>query len=344
MAEIKLRCLVCGSTELESTADGYKCDRCSSVINYTSSYMNHLALFDKVANYVDNGDTTRANQVIEELFKCSRSCPETYWYQLLSDYGIRYVGNMCQVTNDNGEPITMNENYKNTLKFSGYYMEKFFKQKAKEVEDIRVGAGQETIDNIVAADKLNKTLTDSLFNEIDIEQNNTIKSSYSDNDNETTSESKKGITLDTLDYVHKGHNHCEANDNFEISELDKDELNNMFDEDEFDYDEDYDEQDDIIDSDNVVADIPIKEISPGRKVISGLLVLVCAILFIVNIVILIITHELADSMALLGILLSVAITAIVGSLNRTSKLKFVPISIVVAHFILIIIAAVTGTL
>lgn len=345
MAEVKLRCLVCGSTELESTADGYKCDRCGSVINYTSSYMNHLALFDKVANYVDKGDTIRANQVIEELFKCSRTCPETYWYQLLSDYGIRYIGDMCYVTNDIGEPITTNENYKNALKFSGYYMEKFFKQKAKFFEDIRVGAGQEPIVNIVAADKINVTLTDSLFNEIDIEQSRTIKSSSSDNANEIKSDSKKGITLDTSDYVHKGHHHCEADDNFEISELDKDDLNNMFDEDEFDYDEDYDdEQDDIIDSDNVVADIPIKEISPGRKVISGLLVLVCAILFIVNIVILISTHKLADSIAFLGILLSVATTAIVGGLNRTSKLKFVPIFIAVAHFILIIIASVTGML
>lgn len=360
MAEVKLRCLVCGSTELESTADGYKCDRCGSVINYTSSYMNHLALFDKVASYVDKGDSTRANQVIEELLKCSRTCPETYWYRLLSDYGIRYIGDMCHVTNDIVEPITANENYKNALKFSGYYMEKFFKQKAKFFEDIRVGAGQEPIDNIVAADKLNVTLTDSLFNEIDIEQNRTIKSSSSDNANEIKSDNKKGITLDTSDYVHKGHNHCEADDNFYAEntvEAEKVHPNTIkVKKDRLDIDDTINVEkakleitnntDNINDtSENILLKIIEEKAIQKKKhniVIAWLIAAFCAMLSFVTVLIFTLTGKLAAQLAFFNLISSIVGIILCGFLNKNGKAKIVPVVTLIVGIILIITATIIG--
>lgn len=360
MAEVKLRCLVCGSTELESTADGYKCDRCGSVINYTSSYMNHLALFDKVASYVDKGDSKRANQVIEELLKCSRTCPETYWYQLLSDYGIRYIDDMCHVTNDIVEPITTNENYKNALKFSGYYMEKFFKQKAKFFEDIRVGAGQEPIDNIVAADKLNVTLTDSLFNEIDIEQNRTIKSSSSDNANEIKSDNKKGITLDTSDYVHKGHNHCEADDNFDAEntveaekvhpntvKVKKDRLD-IFDTINVEKAklEITNNTDNINDtSENILLKIIEEKAIQKKKhniVIAWLIAAFCAMLSFVTVLIFTLTGKLAVQLAFFNLISSIVGIFLCGFLNKNGKAKIVPVVTLIIGIILIITATIIG--
>lgn len=360
MAEVKLRCLVCGSTELESTADGYKCDRCGSVINYTSSYMNHLALFDKVASYVDKGDSTRANQVIEELLKCSRTCPETYWYRLLSDYGIRYIGDMCHVTNDIGEPITTNENYKNALKFSGYYMEKFFKQKAKFFEDIRVGAGQEPIDNIVAADKLNVTLTDSLFNEIDIKHNRTIKSSSSDNANDTAFDSKKGITLDTSDYVHKGHNHCEADDNFDAEntvEAEKVHPNTIkVKKDRLDIDDTINVEkakleitnntDNINDtSENILLKIIEEKAIQKKKhniVIAWLIAAFCAMLSFVTVLIFTLTGKLAAQLAFFNLISSIVGIILCGFLNKNGKAKIVPVVTLIVGIILIITATIIG--
>lgn len=360
MAEVKLRCLVCGSTELESTADGYKCDRCGSVINYTSSYMNHLALFDKVASYVDKGDSKRANQVIEELLKCSRTCPETYWYQLLSDYGIRYIDDMCHVTNDIGEPITTNENYKNALKFSGYYMEKFFKQKAKFFEDIRVGAGQEPIDNVVAADKINVTLTDSLFNEIDIEQNRTIKSSSSDNANEIKSDNKKGITLDTSDYVHKGHNHCEADDNFDAEntvEAEKVHPNTVkVKKDRLDIDDTinaekvkldiFNSTDNINDTnENILLKIIEEKAIQKKKqnlVIGGLVAGFCVLLLFINIVIFAVMRELTVSLIFFSLVSSIVGVFLCGVLNKNGKLKIIPLITFVVSLLLIMVSSIIG--
>lgn len=360
MAEVKLRCLVCGSTELESTADGYKCGRCGSVMNYTSAYMNHLTLFDKVANYVVKGDFVRANQVIEELLKCSRTCPETYWYQLLSDYGIRYVGDMCQVTNDNGEPITMNENYKNVLKFSGYYMEKFFKQKANIFEDIRVRSGQESIENIVAADKLNITLADSLFKDIDVKLNRVDDNLNNDTDNEIESVSNKGITLDTSDYVHKGHNHCEADNNFDAEntvEAEKVHPNTVkvkkgrldisdtvnVEKVKLDIFNSTDNSND--DSENILLKIIEEKAIQKKKnnnVIAWLIAAFCAMLSFVSILIFSLTGKLTVQLAIFNLISSIVGIFLCGFLNKNGKAKIVPVVTLIISIILIVTATIIG--
>lgn len=361
MAEVKLRCLVCGSTELESTADGYKCGRCGSIINYTSSYMNHLTLFDKVANYVDKGDYVRANQVIEELLKCSRTCPETYWYQLLSDYGIRFVDDMCQVTNDNGEPITMNENYKNVLKFSGYYMEKFFKQKANLFEDIRVRSGQESIADIVAADKLNATLADSLFNDISGESNRTRGKSISDIDNEINSSSNKGITLDTSDYVHKGHNHCEADNNFDVADTveaekvhpdtvktkkERLDINGTIKADKVKLDIFDSEDKNNANSENIFLKIMEEKAEQKKKqnnVIAWLVASLCLVLLFINILLFAILGRIVIELTYFNILSSIAGIVLCGCLNRKGKAKIIPVVTLAINIFLIIIATVLAT-
>lgn len=361
MAEVKLRCLVCGSTELESTADGYKCGRCGSVMNYTSAYMNHLTLFDKVANYVVKGDFVRANQVIEELLKCSRTCPETYWYQLLSDYGIRFVGDMCQVTNDNGEPITMNENYKNVLKFSGYYMEKFFKQKANIFEDIRVRSGQESIEDIVAADKLNATLADSLFKDIDVKLNRVDDNLNNDTDNEIKSVSNKGITLDTSDYVHKGHNHCEADNNFDAENTVEAEkvhpntvklkkgrldINDTIKVEKVKLDifnSTYNSNDD---SENILLKIIEEKAIQKKKqnnVIAWLVASLCLVLLFINILLFAILGRIVIELTYFNILSSIAGIVLCGCLNRNGKAKIIPVVTLIINIFLIIIATVLAT-
>lgn len=373
MAEVKLRCLVCGSTELESSSDGYKCANCGAAINYTSSYMNHLALFDKVAVYVKNGDFARANRVIDELLKCSRSCPETYWYMMLIEYGIRYIDNECRVTIDNKTPIVLCENYKNALKFSGYYMEKFFKVKAKEFEQIRIGVEQEfASDNAVASTinveplesilsaesvlKMNansvKDSADTLTNDYSISQDNDkardlIDNLYSDK----KEDSIKGITLDTADYVHKGHNHCEADDSFDALEVET--VNSKKADSKLDSTVDSiikdkyvknidlfsdDLETDIAGSkeakansdkaDNILIDIINERATQKKKqnkVVAIILAVICVLITIVNIIMLFVSREPAPSIIFFSLISSIAGIFLCGFLDKKGKTKIVPI-------------------
>lgn len=368
MAEVKLRCLVCGSTELESTADGYKCANCGAAINYTSSYMNHLALFDKVAVYVKNGDFARANRVIDELLKCSRTCPETYWYMLLIEYGIRYIDNECRVTIDNNTPIVLSENYKNALKFSGYYMEKFFKAKAKEFEQIRLGVAQEptasnatAVTNTISAEPLESILSTNasinVSNSVDTLSNTLIKdnSIAKEIDNADLADKKesnaKGITLDTADYVHKGHNHCEADDSFETLEVEL--VNSKKVESKIDSKVDSiikdkyvknidlfsdDLETDIAGSkeakansdkaDNILIDIINERATQKKKqnkVVAIILATICVLITIVNIIMLFVSREPVVSIISFSLISSIAGIFLCGFLDKKGKTKIVPI-------------------
>lgn len=368
MAEVKLRCLVCGSTELESTADGYKCANCGAAINYTSSYMNHLALFDKVAVYVKNGDFARANRVIDELLKCSRTCPETYWYMLLIEYGIRYIDNECRVTIDNNTPIVLSENYKNALKFSGYYMEKFFKAKAKEFEQIRLGVAQEptasnatAVTNTISAEPLESILSTNasinVSNSVDTLSNTLIKdnSIAKEIDNADLADKKesnaKGITLDTADYVHKGHNHCEADDSFETLEVEL--VNSKKVESKIDSKVDSiikdkyvknidlfsdDLETDIAGSkeakansdkaDNILIDIINERATQKKKqnkVVAIILATICVLITIVNIIMLFVSREPVVSIISFSLISSIASIFLCGFLDKKGKTKIVPI-------------------
>lgn len=368
MAEVKLRCLVCGSTELESTADGYKCANCGAAINYTSSYMNHLALFDKVAVYVKNGDFARANRVIDELLKCSRTCPETYWYMLLIEYGIRYIDNECRVTIDNNTPIVLSENYKNALKFSGYYMEKFFKAKAKEFEQIRLGVAQEptasnatAVTNTISAEPLESILSTNasinVSNSVDTLSNTLIKdnSIAKEIDNADLADKKesnaKGITLDTADYVHKGHNHCEVDDSFETLEVEL--VNSKKVESKIDSKVDSiikdkyvknidlfsdDLETDIAGSkeakansdkaDNILIDIINERATQKKKqnkVVAIILATICVLITIVNIIMLFVSREPVVSIISFSLISSIASIFLCGFLDKKGKTKIVPI-------------------
>lgn len=369
MAEVKLRCLVCGSTELESSPDGYKCANCGAAINYTSSYMNHLALFDKVAVYVKNGDFARANRVIEELLKCSRSCPETYWYMLLIEYGIRYIDNECRVTIDNNTPIFLSENYKSALKFSGYFMEKFFKAKAKEFEQIRLGVAQESIafnatvvTNTINAEPLESILSANASIQKEISVDKTANTLTYDNsiakevdkarDLADKKESNtKGITLDTADYVHKGHNHCETNDSFDA--LDVEPVNSKKVESKIDSKVDSiikdkyvknidlfsdDLETDIAGSkenkansdkaDNILVDLINERATQKKKqnkVVAIILAIICVLITIVNIVILFVSHEPIVSIIFFSLISSIAGIFLCGFLDKEGKTKIVPI-------------------
>lgn len=368
MAEVKLRCLVCGSTELESTADGYKCANCGAAINYTSSYMNHLALFDKVAVYVKNGDFARANRVIDELLKCSRTCPETYWYMLLIEYGIRYIDNECRVTIDNNTPIVLSENYKNALKFSGYYMEKFFKAKAKEFEQIRLGVAQEptasnatAVTNTISAESLESILSTNasinVSNSVDTLSNTLIKdnSIAKEIDNADLADKKesnaKGITLDTADYVHKGHNHCEADDSFDALEVEL--VNSKKVESKIDSKVDSiikdkyvknidlfsdDLETDIAGSkeakansdkaDNILIDIINERATQKKKqnkVVAIILATICVLITIVNIIMLFVSREPVVSIIFFSLISSIAGIFLCGFLDKKGKTKIVPI-------------------
>lgn len=365
MAEVKLRCLVCGSTELETSSDGYKCANCGAAINYTSSYMNHLALFDKVAVYVKNGDFVRANRVIEELLKCSRSCPETYWYMLLIEYGIRYIDNECRVTIDNNTPIVLSENYKNALKFSGYFMEKFFKAKAKEFEQIRLGVAQESIasnatavTNTINAEPLIR-VNASIQKEISVDKSaNTLT-----NDNSIAKEidkadlvvkkesNTKGITLDTADFVHKGHNHCEANDSFdalEVEPVNSEKVESKIDSkvdsiiknkyvkniDLFSDDIETDiagSKENKVDSDkadNILVDLINERATQKKKqnkVVAIILAIISVLIAIVNIVILFVSREPVPSIIFFSLISSIAGIFLCGFLDKKGKTKIVPI-------------------
>lgn len=364
MAEVKLRCLVCGSTELESSSDGYKCANCGAAINYTSSYMNHLALFDKVAVYVKNGDFVRANRVIEELLKCSRSCPETYWYMLLIEYGIRYIDNECRVTIDSNIPIVSSENYKNALKFSGYFMEKFFKAKAKEFEQIRLGVAQEytatnatAVTNTINAEPLIRANA-SIQKEISVDKtantltyDNSIAKEIDKADLADKKESRtKGITLDTADYVHKGHNHCEANDSFDT--LDVEPVNSKKAESKIDskvdsiikdkYVKNIDLFSDDIETDiagskenkansdkadNILIDLINERATQKKKqnkVVAIILAIICVLITIVNIVILFVSHEPIVSIIFFSLISSIAGIFLCGFLDKKGKTKIVP--------------------
>lgn len=364
MAEVKLRCLVCGSTELESSSDGYKCANCGAAINYTSSYMNHLALFDKVAVYVKNGDFVRANCVIEELLKCSRSCPETYWYMLLIEYGIRYIDNECRVTIDSNIPIVSSENYKNALKFSGYFMEKFFKAKAKEFEQIRLGVAQEytatnatAVTNTINAEPLIRANA-SIQKEISVDKtantltyDNSIAKEIDKADLADKKESRtKGITLDTADYVHKGHNHCEANDSFDT--LDVEPVNSKKAESKIDskvdsiikdkYVKNIDLFSDDIETDiagskenkansdkadNILIDLINERATQKKKqnkVVAIILAIICVLITIVNIVILFVSHEPIVSIIFFSLISSIAGIFLCGFLDKKGKTKIVP--------------------
>lgn len=368
MAEVKLRCLVCGSTELESSSDGYKCANCGAAINYTSSYMNHSALFDKVAVYVKNGDFVRANRVIEELLKCSRSCPETYWYMLLIEYGIRYIDNECRVTIDSNIPIVSSENYKNALKFSGYFMEKFFKAKAKEFEQIRLGVAQEytatnatTVTNTINAEPLESILsTDASINEsnsVDTLSNTLTndKSIAKDIDKADLADKKesetKGITLDTADFVHKGHNHCEANDSFDT--LDVEPVNSKKVESKIDskvdsiiknkYVKNIDLFSDDIETDiagskenkansdkadNILVDLINERATQKKKqnkVVAIILAIISVLITIVSIIMLFVSREPNVSIIFFSLISSIAGIFLCGFLDKEGKTKIVPI-------------------
>lgn len=368
MAEVKLRCLVCGSTELESSSDGYKCANCGAAINYTSSYMNHLALFDKVAVYVKNGDFVRANRVIEELLKCSRSCPETYWYMLLIEYGIRYIDNECRVTIDNNTPIVLSENYKNALKFSGYFMEKFFKAKAKEFEQIRLGVAQESIafNATTATNTINSEPLESIFSiDASINELNSVDtlSNTLKNDNSIAKEidkadladkkesNTKGITLDTADFVHKGHNHCEANDSFDALEVEP--VNSKKVESKIDskvdsiiknkYVKNIDLFSDDIETDiagskenkadsdkadNILVDLINERATQKKKqnkVVAIILAIISVLIAIVNIVILFVSREPVPSIIFFSLISSIAGIFLCGFLDKKGKTKIVPI-------------------
>lgn len=368
MAELKLRCLVCGSTELESSSDGYKCTNCGAAINYTSSYMNHLALFDKVAVYVKNGDFVRANRVIEELLKCSRSCPETYWYMLLIEYGIRYIDDECRVTIDNNTPIVLSENYKNALKFSGYFMEKFFKAKAKEFEQIRLGVAQESIASNATAvtNTINAEPLESILNtNASINESNSVdtlsntltndKSIAKEIDKADLADKKesrtKGITLDTADYVHKGHNHCEANDSFD--RLDVEPVNSKKLESKIDskvdsiiknkYVKNIDLFSDDIETDiagskenkansdkadNILVDLINERATQKKKqnkVVAIILAIISVLIAIVNIVILFVSREPVPSIIFFSLISSIAGIFLCGFLDKKGKTKIVPI-------------------
>lgn len=365
MAEVKLRCLVCGSTELESSPDGYKCANCGAAINYTSSYMNHLALFDKVAVYVKNGDFVRANRVIEELLKCSRSCPETYWYMLLIEYGIRYIDNECRVTIDNNTPIVLSENYKSALKFSGYFMEKFFKAKAKEFEQIRLGVAQESIafnatvvTNTISSEPLIRANA-SIQKEISVDKtantlikDNSIAKEVDKADLAVKKESRtKGITLDTADFVHKGHNHCETNDSFDA--LDVEPVNTKKVESKIDskvdsiikdkYVKNIDLFSDDIETDiagsnenkansdkadNILIDLINERATQKKKqnkVVAYIIAIISVVLAIVNIVILFVSREPIVSIIFFSLISSIAGIFLCGFLDKEGKTKIVPI-------------------
>lgn len=366
MAEVKLRCLVCGSTELESSSDGYKCANCGATINYTSSYMNHLALFDKVAVYVKNGDFARANRVIEELLKCSRSCPETHWYMLLIEYGIRYIDNECRVTIDNNIPIVSSENYKNALKFSGYYMEKFFKAKVKEFEQIRLGVAQEStasnatvVTNTISSEPL-ISANASIQKEISVDKSaNTLTNDNSiakeidkARDSADKKESKtKGVTLDTADFVHKGHNHCETNDSFDA--LETEHVNSQKVDSKIDSKVDSiikdkyvknidlfsdDLEKDIAGSkenkansdkaDNILVDLINERATQKKKqnkVVAIILAIICVLITIVNIVILFVSREPIVSIIFFSLISSIAGIFLCGFLDKEGKTKVVPI-------------------
>lgn len=368
MAEVKLRCLVCGSTELESSSDGYKCANCGAAINYTSSYMNHLALFDKVAVYVKNGDFVRANRVIEELLKCSRSCPETYWYMLLIEYGIRYIDNECRVTIDNNTPIVLSENYKSALKFSGYFMEKFFKAKAKEFEQIRLGVAQEytatnatTVTNTINAEPLESILnTNASINESNsvATLSNTLtndKSIAKEIDKADLADKKdsntKGITLDTADFVHKGHNHCEANDSFDTLETEP--VNSKKLESKIDskvdsiikkkYVKNIDLFSDDIETDiagskenkansdkadNILVDLINERATQKKKqnkVVAIILAIISVLIAIVSIIMLFVSREPNVSIIFFSLISSIAGIFLCGFLDKEGKTKIVPI-------------------
>lgn len=368
MAEVKLRCLVCGSTELESSSDGYKCANCGAAINYTSSYMNHLALFDKVAVYVKNGDFVRANRVIEELLKCSRSCPETYWYMLLIEYGIRYIDNECRVTIDSNIPIVSSENYKNALKFSGYFMEKFFKAKAKEFEQIRLGVAQEytatnatAVTNTINAEPLESILnTNASINESNsvdtlsntLTNDKSIAKEIDKADLVDKKESKtKGITLDTADFVHKGHNHCETNDSFDT--LDVEPVNSKKVESKIDskvdsiikdkYVKNIDLFSDDIETDiagskenkansdkadNILVDLINERATQKKKqnkVVAIILAIISVLIAIVNIVMLFVSREPNVSIIFFSLISSIAGIFLCGFLDKEGKTKIVPI-------------------
>lgn len=365
MAEVKLRCLVCGSTELESSSDGYKCANCGAAINYTSSYMNHLALFDKVAVYVKNGDFVRANRVIEELLKCSRSCPETYWYMLLIEYGIRYIDNECRVTIDNNTPIVLSENYKSALKFSGYFMEKFFKAKAKEFEQIRLGVAQEytasnatAVTNTINSEPLIRANA-SIQKEISVDKSantlikdNSIAKEIDKADLADKKESEtKGITLDTADFVHKGHNHCEANDSFDT--LDVEPVNPKKLESKIDskvdsiikkkYVKNIDLFSDDIETDiagskenkansdkadNILVDLINERATQKKKqnkVVAIILAIISVLIAIVNIIMLFVSHEPNVSIIFFSLISSIAGIFLCGFLDKEGKTKIVPI-------------------
>lgn len=372
MAEVKLRCLVCGSTELESTSDGYKCANCGATINYTSSYMNHLALFDKVAVYVKNGDFARANRVIDELLKCSRSCPETYWYMLLIEYGIRYIDDECRVTLDTGTPIVLSENYKNALKFSGYYMEKFFKAKAKEFETIRLGIVQETIidnttTNAIMAESQESILSADISsqkpNSVDLMDNTPLSEKLFSQETDktkrtadklskdiTVENSNTGVTLNTADYVHKGHNHCEADDSFDDLEvkladskkaepkndsrveLKKDNIYKhidlFYDDIEIDKNKSKDIETNSDNSDNILINLINERATQKQKqnkVVAIIIAAICVVIAIVNIVMLFVSRKPVGSIIVFSLISSIAGILICSFLDKEGKTKFVPI-------------------
>lgn len=384
MAEVKLRCLVCGSTELESTADGYKCANCGAAINYTSSYMNHLALFDKVAVYVKNGDFVRANRVIDELLKCSRTCPETYWYMLLIEYGIRYIDNECRVTIDNNTPIILSENYKNALKFSGYYMEKFFKAKAKEFEQIRLGVAQEFVSDNAVASTINAEPLESILsanasitelNSVDTLSNTLIKDNSIAKEIDKTDladkkeSNTKGITLDTADYVHKGHNHCEADDSFDALEVETVNSKKV--------DSNIDSKVDSIITDKYVKNIDLfsddldTDIAGSKenkansdkadnilinmineratrkkkhnKVVAIIIATICVVLAVTNVLILILLHEPVASITVFSLISSIAGILLCSALDKEGKIKVVPSVTFVITIASIIIMGIINT-
>lgn len=382
MAEVKLRCLVCGSTELESTNDGYECANCAAILNYTSSYMNHLALFDKLAVYVKNGDFTRANRVIEELLKCSRTCPETYWYMILTEYGIRYIDGECCVTLNKDTPIVSSENYKNALKFSGYYMEKFFKAKVKEFEQSRIGVAQKSIDdnaatNTIIAEPQETILSAdaSIFNTNanyeNTSANTLIKDSFASKDlddvtitsadklvNDSKKESgTKGVTLNTADYVHKGHNHCEANDGFDALELEYDGINktdnglntrtkSIIEDDVVNHIDLF--SDDFIEtnskeSDNLLVDIineRTKQKKKQYKAVAYIIASICVVLSIVNAIILTLSREPIVQIIFFSLLSSIAGILLCSYLDKEGKTKIVPIVAFIVNIIMIIVISI----